>query len=83
MARVPRMVLPPPTTHPGRARRWKARFILGPGGQVVLRQHLADVLPDEDVVDDPPTVGLTWDEWLRRHAEFGLTVDGEPQPAAG
>ncbi len=60
---------------PGRRRRWHVADF---GMFVIARYVIDDQTPDEDVTDDPPTVRLTRDEWLRRHAEFAMTADFRP-----
>lgn len=63
----------------GRARAWHARIIGGPGGPVILRNTIADLAPDEDVIDDPPTRSLTWDQWVQEHVQLGFNLDGTPK----
>lgn len=57
-----------------RPRRWTAHgsAVAEP---VVLRNY-AITAPGEDLVEFPPTIELTWDEWLAGHADYGLHVDG-------
>lgn len=47
------------------------------GGLVFVR-HYPVLAPGEDLAEQTPTIRLTRDEWLERHAEWGLDVDGNP-----
>lgn len=55
-----------------RQRFWGVTFV----GAVVLVRHYPVLAPGEDLTEDTPTIRLTKDEWLQRHAEWGLDVDG-------
>lgn len=56
-----------------RPRQWKA--YLRPGDSAQLRHH-AVLTPGEDLTEYPPTVELSWPEWLDSHTDYGLTADG-------
>ncbi|GGM53142.1 hypothetical protein ACFFX1_55050 [Dactylosporangium sucinum] len=59
-----------------RPRRWYAS-IIGAGQNVVVR-HSAILQPGEDLTEYPPTLELTWDEWVDTHSNYGLNLDGTP-----
>lgn len=61
---------------PNRQRAWGASLLGGTGGTVVVRHYIADLAPGEEIDDYPETHELTWDEWLARHADYGLDVSG-------
>lgn len=57
-----------------RVRQWGATVF--PGEKVQCRNY-AVLAPGEQLTDDPPTVNITWADWLRDHETvYGLTVDG-------
>lgn len=64
---------------PNRPRAWGAACVgpPGPDATVLLRQY-AILAPGEDLTEYPPTIELTWDEWVAGHADYGLTVEGVP-----
>jgi hypothetical protein len=62
----------------GRARAWYVVFIGGIGGSPVILRNCAKLAPGEDLTEDPPSHELTWDEWMTRHASYGLDIDGKP-----
>lgn len=63
-----------------RPRIWSAH-ILGavatPDATVILR-HYAILDPGEQLTEYPKTLALTWDEWVASHADYRLTIDGQP-----
>lgn len=62
-----------------RPRQWRAVFLGHPGAPdcgVIVRYH-AILNPGEDLAEDPKTLELTWDEWVRDHdTVYGLALDG-------
>jgi hypothetical protein len=58
-----------------RKRRWAAMF--AHGDEVILVNYLV-LKPNEQVDDDPPRVTMSREEFRQRHAEYGLTADGQP-----
>ena len=58
----------------GRDRRWA---LVVRHDDVLVVNYLM-VEPGEQVDDTPPEVRMSRTDWARRHAEFGLTVDGRP-----
>jgi hypothetical protein len=70
--------LPQPQYDPDRERRWVVHFIGGTGADPVIVRHYAVLTPGEDLTENPPSHELTWDEWVAGHAEYGLTLDGQP-----
>lgn len=55
-----------------RQRFWGVTFVR----DVVFVRHYPVLEPGEDLTEQTPTIRLTKDEWLQRHAEWGLDVDG-------
>jgi hypothetical protein len=60
----------PPADRP---REWHAIFL---GDKVVLR-HYAILAEGEHLTEQVPERVLTLDEFLERHAEFGLDAEGQ------
>ncbi len=54
-------------------RRWSAHATQV-GGTVIVRRYLVD--PAVVEFDYPPTLELTWAEWLESHDDYGLNEDG-------
>jgi hypothetical protein len=67
-----------PKYDPDRPRQWMAHFLGGPGNNPVILRRYAILADGEDLTEDPPSVELNWGEWVNRHGEYGLDVDGQP-----
>lgn len=71
MARVVHVDGPDATDRP---RFWGATFV----GDAVLLRHWPILTPGEDCTERTPELVLTRAEWVARHAEFDLSLDGTP-----
>lgn len=57
-----------------RPRQWQVMIM----GDTVTARYYAILEPGEDLTEYPRTERMTRAEWSERHAEYGLTVDGQP-----
>lgn len=71
MSRVVTIDGPAPLDRP---RRWGATFV----ADRVLLRHYPILAPGEDCTERTPELWLTRAEWVARHAEFDLSLDGTP-----